>query len=122
MGLERDRRLIRGCLRDHVGSRGLWSAVGREVVGSYPRNRGEVRRVDVWSRGKGLVGSRRMGSGGGGQYLCKSTFSASSFEQTLQSLTHFDQTILQLNMVISGKGNIGDVLHSLQLPRHPLFY
>lgn len=63
MGLERDRSLIRVCLRDHVGSMGLWSAVGREVVGSYPRNRGEVRRVDVWSGG--LRGSRRMGSRGG---------------------------------------------------------
>lgn len=66
--------------------------MGREVVGSYPRNRGEVRRVDVWNRGKKLRGSRRTGSKGGGWHLCKSTFSASSFEQTLQSLTHFDQT------------------------------
>lgn len=115
MDLERDLSLIRVCLRDHVGSKGLWSAVGREVVGSYLRNRGEVRRVDVWSRGKGLERSKRTGSRRGGQCLAKTTLSASSFEQIPQSLT------LQPSMVVSGKGNARDVLYSPWIPRHPLW-
>lgn len=72
------------------------------------------------AEGRGLEEVRAWGHRWEVGACAESTFSASSFEWTPHSFTHFDHTLLEQGTVVSGIGNLRDVLCLPWLQTSPL--